>query len=97
VENLDVNDNISLSVIVSAVNVSSVVSNSIISTLLPSTFCRLVCLRVHPTFTVLHPSESFVSFTSMDGSVHEVFPDSGEQFFEGNLIPNGNMVISSFY
>ncbi|KAK7367096.1 hypothetical protein VNO80_09105 [Phaseolus coccineus] len=52
-------------------------------------FSRLVCLRVHPTFVVLHPSESFVSFTSMDGSVHEVFPDSGEQFFEGNLIPNG--------
>ncbi|CAJ1930908.1 unnamed protein product [Sphenostylis stenocarpa] len=52
-------------------------------------FSRLVCLRVHPTFNVLHPSESFVSFTSMDGSVHEVFPDGGEQFFEGNLIPNG--------
>ncbi|RDX82857.1 hypothetical protein CR513_36302, partial [Mucuna pruriens] len=52
-------------------------------------FSRLVCLRVHPTFSLLHPSESFVSFTSMDGSMHEVFPDGGEQFFEGNLIPNG--------
>ncbi|KAG5049011.1 hypothetical protein JHK85_010114 [Glycine max] len=52
-------------------------------------FSRLVCLRVHPTFSVLHPSESFVSFTSMDGSKHEVFPDGMEQFFEGDLIPNG--------
>ncbi|XP_027361090.1 uncharacterized protein LOC113869127 isoform X2 [Abrus precatorius] len=52
-------------------------------------FSRLVCLRVHPTFNLMHPSESFVSFTSVDGSIHEVFPDGGEQFFEGNLIPNG--------
>ncbi|KAK7407036.1 hypothetical protein VNO78_08676 [Psophocarpus tetragonolobus] len=52
-------------------------------------FSRLVCLRVHPTFNLLHPSESCVSFTSMDGSKHEVFPDVGEQSFEGNLIPNG--------
>lgn len=52
-------------------------------------FSRLVCLRVHPSFSLLHPSESFVSFTSIDGSTHEVFPDGGEQCFEGNLIPNG--------
>ncbi|KAL2348795.1 hypothetical protein Fmac_002795 [Flemingia macrophylla] len=52
-------------------------------------FSRLVCLRVHPTFSLLHPSESSVSFTSIDGSTHEVFPDGGEQSFEGNLIPNG--------
>lgn len=54
------------------------------------TFCRLVCLRVHPTFDLLHPSESFISFTSIDGSTHEVFPESGEQSFEGDLLPNGN-------
>ncbi|XP_061352094.1 uncharacterized protein LOC133297049 isoform X2 [Gastrolobium bilobum] len=52
-------------------------------------FSRLVCLRVHPTFHLLHPSESLVSFTSVDGTMHEVLPDSGEQFFEGKLIPNG--------
>ncbi|XP_016201260.1 uncharacterized protein LOC107642423 isoform X2 [Arachis ipaensis] len=52
-------------------------------------FSRLVCLRVHPTFDLLHPSESFISFTSIDGSTHEVFPESGEQFFEGDLLPNG--------
>lgn len=86
-----------MSIIFTAVLFLSVVSDAITSTVLPCIFCRLVCLRVHPTFILLHPSESFVSFTSMDGSVHEVFPDSGEQFFEGNLIPNGNMVISSFF
>jgi len=69
---------------------SVVYSDVLISTLL-CVFCRLVCLRVHPTFSVLHPSESFVSFTSMDGSKHEVFPDGMEQFFEGDLIPNGNV------
>ncbi|GAU15815.1 hypothetical protein TSUD_236310, partial [Trifolium subterraneum] len=53
-------------------------------------FSRLVCLRIHPTFHLLHPSESLVSFTSIDGSTHEVFPDGGEKSFEGRLIPNGN-------
>lgn len=52
-------------------------------------FSRLVCLRVHPTFCLLHPADSFISFTSIDGSTHEVFPDGGEQIFEGSLIPNG--------
>ncbi|KAK2373633.1 alpha-glucosidase [Trifolium repens] len=52
-------------------------------------FSRLVCLRIHPTFNLLHPTESLVSFTSIDGSTHEVFPDGGEQIFEGRLIPNG--------
>ncbi|CAL5188371.1 unnamed protein product [Lathyrus oleraceus] len=52
-------------------------------------FSRLACLRIHPTFILLHPSESFVSFTSVDGSKHEVFPDGREQIFEGRLIPNG--------
>ncbi|XP_058777569.1 uncharacterized protein LOC131651863 isoform X2 [Vicia villosa] len=52
-------------------------------------FSRLACLRIHPTFNLLHPSESFVSFTSIDGSKHEVFPDDREQIFEGHHIPNG--------
>ncbi|GFZ16312.1 heteroglycan glucosidase 1 [Actinidia rufa] len=38
----------------------------------------LVCLRVHPMFTLLHPTESYVLFTSVDGSKHEVRPESGE-------------------
>ncbi|PON47571.1 hypothetical protein PanWU01x14_243300 [Parasponia andersonii] len=52
-------------------------------------FSRLVCLRVHPMFTLLHPTESYVSFTSIDGSKHEIWPESGEQFYEGHLLPNG--------
>lgn len=58
--------------------------------------CRLVCLRVHPTFRLLHPTESFVSFTSIDGSKHEVWPESGEQVYEGNLLPNGKLFIHFF-
>ncbi|KAF3447894.1 hypothetical protein FNV43_RR08601 [Rhamnella rubrinervis] len=52
-------------------------------------FSRLVCLRVHPTFVLVHPTESYISFTSVDGSKHEIWPDSGEEFYEGNLLPNG--------
>jgi hypothetical protein len=51
---------------------------------------RLVCLRVHPTFTLLNPTEVVVSFKSIDGSNHEISPESEEQFFEGNHRPNGN-------
>ncbi|CAN1306361.1 Alpha-glucosidase 2 [Linum perenne] len=53
-------------------------------------FSRLVCLRVHPTFTLLHPTETFVSFTSVDGSKHEIWPDSGNQTYQGDHRPNGN-------
>ncbi|KAJ7943956.1 Alpha-glucosidase [Quillaja saponaria] len=56
-------------------------------------FSRLVCLRVHPTFALLHPTESFVSFTSIDGSKHEVWPEVGEQFYDGDLLPNGEWML----
>ncbi|KAI4327947.1 hypothetical protein L6164_020351 [Bauhinia variegata] len=56
-------------------------------------FSRLVCLRVHPVFALLHPSESFVSFTSIDGSKHELLPEVGEQYFEGDLLPNGEWML----
>ncbi|XP_052296714.1 uncharacterized protein LOC102609079 isoform X3 [Citrus sinensis] len=56
-------------------------------------FSRLVCLRVHPMFTLLHPTESFISFTSIDGSKQEIWPESGEQFYEGNLLPNGEWML----
>lgn len=55
---------------------------------------RLVCLRVHPTFSLLHPTETYVSFTAIDGSVHEAWPESGEQVFEGDLRPNGKQSYS---
>ncbi|KAL9387307.1 hypothetical protein Peur_020431 [Populus x canadensis] len=51
-------------------------------------FLLLVCLRVHPTLTLSHPTETFVSFTSIDGSKHEIWPESGDQFYRENLLPN---------
>jgi alpha-glucosidase len=56
-------------------------------------YSRLVCLRVHPTFTLLHPTESYVSFTAINGSKHQVWPDSGEQLYEGDLRPNGEWML----
>lgn len=57
-------------------------------------FSRLVCLRVHPMFSLLHPTNSFVSFVSINGSEHEVWPESGEQLFEGDLRPNGEWMLA---
>ena len=59
--------------------------------------CRLVCLRVHPIFNLLHPTESFVLFVSIDGSKHEVWPEASEQSYEGNLRPNGNIPFIHLY
>ncbi|KAL0327710.1 UNVERIFIED_CONTAM: Alpha-glucosidase 2 [Sesamum angustifolium] len=42
-----------------------------------------------PMFNLLHPTESYVSFTAVDGSKHEVWPESGERILEGDLRPNG--------
>ncbi|KAJ6712198.1 ALPHA-GLUCOSIDASE [Salix purpurea] len=56
-------------------------------------FSRLVCLRVHPMFSLLHPTETFVSFTSIDGSKHEIWPESGDQFYQENLLPNGEWML----
>ncbi|CAH9085856.1 unnamed protein product [Cuscuta epithymum] len=57
-------------------------------------FSRLVCLRIHPMFTLLHPTESYVSFTSVIGSKHEIWPESGEQqIMEGDLLPNGEWML----
>lgn len=58
--------------------------------------CRLVCLRVHPTFCLLNPTETFVTFTSIDGFKHEIWPDSGEQTLQGNLLPNGKLLNLAF-
>ncbi|CAI9274853.1 unnamed protein product [Lactuca saligna] len=56
-------------------------------------YSRLVCLRIHPTFSLFHPTETYVSFTSIDGSKHEVWPESGEQLYEGHLRPNGEWML----
>ncbi|XP_020696847.2 uncharacterized protein LOC110109955 [Dendrobium catenatum] len=59
-------------------------------------FSRLVCLRVHPTFTLLHPTEVFVMFKSIDGSEHEIGPEAGEKMLDGDIRPNGDAFSISF-
>ncbi|URD84079.1 Glycosyl hydrolases family 31, partial [Musa troglodytarum] len=56
-------------------------------------FSRLVCLRAHPTFTLLHPTEVLVAFNSVDGLKHEIFHESGELSFEGDHRPNGEWML----
>ncbi|CAN6209969.1 unnamed protein product [Urochloa humidicola] len=56
-------------------------------------FSRLVCLRVHPTFTLLHPTEVVVAFTAINGSKQEISPESGEMSFEADLRPNGEWML----
>ncbi|CAL1386677.1 unnamed protein product [Linum trigynum] len=56
-------------------------------------FSRLVCLRVHPTFTLLHPTETFITFTSIDGTKREIWPDAGDQTYQGNQLPNGEWML----
>ncbi|KAG9454369.1 hypothetical protein H6P81_007273 [Aristolochia fimbriata] len=56
-------------------------------------FSRLVCLRVHPTFSLLHPTEVFVTFVSIDGTKQEIWPESGEQLLEGQHRPNGEWML----
>lgn len=52
--------------------------------------CRLVCLRIHPQFTLQNPTAVFVSFISLNGSTHEILPVLGEKrLLDGNLRPNG--------
>uniref|UniRef100_A0A0D9WY37 Uncharacterized protein n=1 Tax=Leersia perrieri TaxID=77586 RepID=A0A0D9WY37_9ORYZ len=56
-------------------------------------FSRLVCLRVHPTFTLLHPTEVVVAFTAINGSTQEITPESGELVLEGDMRPNGEWML----
>uniref|UniRef100_A0A0D6QW16 Glycoside hydrolase family 31 N-terminal domain-containing protein n=1 Tax=Araucaria cunninghamii TaxID=56994 RepID=A0A0D6QW16_ARACU len=56
-------------------------------------FSRLVCLRVHPTFTLVHPTEVCVKFTSVDGTDYEVYPEMGEKILESNARPNGKWML----
>ncbi|XP_071675110.1 uncharacterized protein [Lolium perenne] len=52
-------------------------------------FSRLVCLRVHPTFTLLHPTEVVVAFTAINGSEQEISLEFEEVTLEGDMRPNG--------
>ncbi|GJU20784.1 heteroglycan glucosidase 1 [Tanacetum coccineum] len=59
----------------------------------PEAYSRVACLRIHPTFSLTHPTESYVSFTSINGSKHDLWPESGERFFEGDFRPNGEWML----
>lgn len=54
-------------------------------------FSRLVRLRIHPMFKIVHPMESFIEYTAIDGKKHELRPkmDFGEFSIEGSDRPNG--------
>uniref|UniRef100_J3MK77 Uncharacterized protein n=2 Tax=Oryza brachyantha TaxID=4533 RepID=J3MK77_ORYBR len=56
-------------------------------------FSGLACLRVRPTFILHHPTEVSVVFTATNGTKHELFPESGEVVFEGDLRPNGEWML----
>ncbi|KMZ74917.1 alpha-glucosidase, family GH31 [Zostera marina] len=57
-------------------------------------FSRLVCLRIHPQFTLQNPTAVFVSFISLNGSTHEILPVLGEKrLLDGNLRPNGKWML----
>nr|XP_043606304.1 alpha-glucosidase 2-like [Erigeron canadensis] len=56
-------------------------------------YSRLACLQINPTFSLLHPTESYVTFTSINGSKHDVWPDSDKQLYEGDLRPNGEWML----
>ncbi|KMZ74916.1 alpha-glucosidase, family GH31 [Zostera marina] len=56
-------------------------------------FSRMACLRIHPKFTIQNPSHVFVSFVSMNGSAHEISPEFGELFLDGDLRPNGEWML----
>lgn len=54
-------------------------------------FSRLVCLRIHPVFKLLHAMQTSIRFTAIDGKSHELKPnlDFEETSFRGSDRPNG--------
>ena len=53
-------------------------------------FCRVVCIRVHPTFQLRHPMDTFIMFTSVNGKNHCISTESDEICLRGDDRPNGN-------
>jgi hypothetical protein len=49
-------------------------------------------LRVHPTFTLLHPTEVVVAFTAINGSEQEISLEFEEVTLEGDMRPNGKFL-----
>lgn len=56
-------------------------------------FSRVVCLRVHPTFQLRHPMETFITFTSVDGNTHSISTESEELCLRGDKRPNGEWML----
>ena len=59
-------------------------------------FSRLVCLRIHPAFKIVHPMHSSIHYTAIDGTVHELKPSMafGESSIKGSDRPNGMFIRS---
>lgn len=57
-------------------------------------FSRLVRLRIHPTFKIVHPMQSAIHYTAIDGKVHKMDPNAefGEILIEGSDRPNGAFI-----
>ncbi|KAJ1288397.1 hypothetical protein BS78_02G086400 [Paspalum vaginatum] len=56
-------------------------------------FSRSVCIRVHPSFTLVHPTEVVVAFTAVNGSNQEITPQLGDITLEGDHRPNGEWML----
>lgn len=60
-------------------------------------FSRLVCLRIHPLFKIVHAMHSFIHYTAIDGTQHELKPsmEFGEYSIKGSDRPNGKSIHDS--
>jgi len=60
-------------------------------------FSRLVCLRIHPMFKIVHPMYSSIHYTAIDGTLHELKPslEFGESSITGSDRPNGKFMHDS--
>ncbi|KAG0578554.1 hypothetical protein KC19_4G032600 [Ceratodon purpureus] len=58
-------------------------------------FSRLVRLRIHPTFKLVHPTRSVILYTAVDGTERKMEPEMGfeEHLIEGSDRPNGEWKI----
>jgi len=60
-------------------------------------FSRLVRLRIHPLFKIVHPMHSSIRYTAVDGKLHELKPslEFGEYSIRGSDRPNGKSIYDS--
>lgn len=60
--------------------------------------CRLVCLRIHPVFKLDHPMATVVKYMAIDGTSHEISPNTNcqELWLRGSERPNGKAEVLLF-